>query len=493
MKILATNLSGVKKEENGDIKHYAKAGSRWPMVIGKTKSVDYYPFPFWLAYTSALLKRDVQAVIKGLDGVVLDLDNNQYLEEIKKINPDLLITELTTISLKDDLGALKKIKETTGAKIAVAGNYPTIEHKRLLRENSFIDFVLRKEYEITAKELAESLIFNKPMKNISGLSYRDGENIIANEDRPLLENLDFLPYPDRDDFPASLYPDFAIYSPCINLVASRGCPGGCVYCQERHIMYNSPLYRRRDPKKVVDEMEFCIKKFGARQFYFDDQSFTVINSYTQAICQEIIDRKIKIPWTCMGDAMWVSKETLDKMAQAYCIGMKFGVESANEKILKMIGKPLDLKKLEQTVKWCKQLGIRTHATFIVGLPGATKEIVLQDMKFLDELKPFTAQAALAVPYPGTPFYKWAEENNYLITKDLSKYDGMGQSVLNYPNLSKREMEGLHEIFLKKVSRQKLIHFVFSPISSFSIIMEILKRKGIKSLFNSILTVIKRAI
>lgn len=493
MKVLITNLPGVEKEKGGKMKHFAKAGSRWPMVIGKAKSVDYYPFPFWLAYTCALLKRDTKAQAKGLDGVVLDLYKKEYLDEVKKFDPDLLIAELTTISLNDDLNILSGIKQETKTKIAVAGNYPTAESESLLKENNFIDFVLRHEYEITAKELVESLINNRPLNRILGLLYRENRKIIKNESRPLLKDLDYLPYPDRDDFPATLYPDFAIYSPCINLMASRGCPAGCVYCQERHIMYASALYRIRDPKKVVDEMQYCKGKFKARQFYFDDQSFVVNRRYTQAICQEIINRKINIPWTCMGDAMFVDKKTLEMMAKANCVGMKFGIESANPEILKRIHKPLDLEKAKQVVEWCKKLDIRTHATFIIGLPGATEESVLHDMAYLDELKPFTAQVAIATPYPGTPFYQWAKGNSYLITDDLSKYDGMGQSVISYPGLSNWKIEKLHKKFLEKVSRQKLKHFILNPLSSLTIVRELLKRKGFRSVFNTILTVIKRTI
>lgn len=499
MKILITNLPGVKEDEKGNIKHFAKAGSRWPMVIGQSKSVDYYPFPFWLSYTSALLKRDTEAEVRGLDGVVLDMEKDQYMKEVEKFNPDLLITELTTISLDDDLEMLREIKEKTGTKIALAGNYPTATDEKLLQENDFIDFIFRKEYEMTAYETVNALMKNESLSDILGLSYREeqspalGVEVIRNPDRPLLQDLEELPYPDREDFPATLYPDFAIYSPCINIVASRGCPGGCTYCQERHIMYNSPLYRKRDPAKVVDEMEYCKKKYGARQFYFDDQTFTANNLYTQELCQEIIDRKINTPWTCMGDAMFVKYETLELMAKAGCIGMKFGVESTNPEILKNIGKPLNIGRTIDVVKWCKKFGIRTHATFIVGLPGSTKKDIENDMKYFDRLKPFTAQVAIATPYPGTPFYKWAKEKGYLLTDDFTKYDGLQQSVISYPDFTKEEIENIHKKFFKKVSRQKLIHFAASPASSLSIMKEMAGKKGVKSLCNSVWTVVKRAI
>ncbi len=491
MKILVTNLAGIKKE-NGEIKHFAKAGSRWPMIIGKTKTVDYYPFPFWLAYTSSLLKRDTPFKIKGLDGVVLDLDAKSYLDLVKDFKPDILITELTTISIKDDLEILKTVKKETKTKVVLAGNFPTVKDYQLLRLE-FIDYILRGEYEITAKELIIALYEKGPLENVEGLSYKIKNKIFRNKERPLLKNLDELPFPDREDFPATLYPDFTIYSPSISLIASRGCPANCVYCQERHILYASPLYRKRDPKKVVDEMIYCKEKFGARQFYFDDQSFVVDKNYTKAICEEIIKRNLKVPWTCMGDAMFTDEETIDLMAKAGCIGMKFGVETSNQRILKIIGKPLNPEKAKEVVKWCKKRKIRTHATFMIGLPTMRKKDVLNDMKYLKELKPTTAQVAIATPYPGTPFYKWAKKNNYLITFDLSKYNGQGEAVISYPYFKKDEIELLYKIFLKKVSRGKLIQFLLSPISSFSIMKELLKRKGLKSLINSIFTVIKRTI
>ncbi|OFZ59894.1 MAG: hypothetical protein A2328_06510 [Bdellovibrionales bacterium RIFOXYB2_FULL_36_6] len=493
MKVLVTNLAGVKTEDGRDITHYAKAGSRWPMVVGKSKSVDYYPFPFWLAYTSALLKRDTPAQVKGLDGVVLDMEADQYLQEVEKFQPDLVITELTTIALKDDLKTLQTIHEKTGARIALAGSYPAACGDELLRENSFIDFVFRKEYEFTAKELVNALIENKSLDGLLGITFRKGNDIVRNGDRPLIIKLDELPFPDREDFPASLYPDFTLYSPCIDLIASRGCPGGCTYCQERHVMYNSGLYRPRDVKRIVDEMELCKEKYYARQFYFDDQSFTINQKFTQALCREIIDRKINIPWTCMGDAFGTTRETLELMAKSGCIGMKFGVESANTKILKGIGKPLDPNRALQVVKWCKEFGIRTHATFIVGLPNSTKQDTINDMNYFDEMQPFTAQVAIATPYPGTPFYAWAKKNGYLVTEDFTKYDGMGQSVVSYPDFPKEEIEMVFKKFFKKVSRQKLKHFIFAPLSSLSIMKEIAQKKGIISLGRSVFTVVKRAI
>jgi len=495
MNVLLANMAGVKIEADGTVRHFIKAGSRWPMTIGFSKSVDYYPFPFWLAYALALLKRDTKANASGLDGVVMDLTGDELLAEVKARKPDLLVTELAPLTLDDDLAFLAKVKAETGCKVCICGNHPTIFGLELLAENSSLDFAVRGEYEFAVKELVDALMAGEDdLSGIKGLVWRTPAGDVAdNPKRELLKDLDDLPFPDREDFPATIYPDFTMYSPCINIVSSRGCPCGCVYCQERHVMYASPKYRPRDPQKVVDEMEYCIERFGAKQFYFDDQSFVIQKKHVLGICAEIKRRGIKIPWSVMGDAMFVDRETLAAMADAGCIGMKFGVESADAGILKAIGKPLDLKKCAQVATWCQELGIRTHATFCLGLPGETEETIRKSMVFMEELEVDTAQVSKAVPYPGTPMYNWALERGFLATTDLAKFDGMGASVMNYPGLSSADIDRWYAIFSRRVSRKKLLKYLFEPAQSISIMREMCRRKGFASLMKSLGTFVRRAV
>ncbi len=493
MNVLFANLAGVKVEPDGAVRHFIKAGSRWPMTIGFSKSVDYYPFPFWLAYALALCKRDTAAACSGLDGVVMDLTDVEMLAAVKKRAPDLLVTELAALSLADDLKFLEVAKRETGCRILVAGNHATVAAAELLAENSWLDFAVQGEYEMTVKEVVEALLAGEQdFAAIKGLVFRQGPDVIINPRRELLADLDSLPFPDREDFPATIYPDFTLYSPCINLISSRGCPCGCVYCQERHIMYASPRYRARDPEKVVDEMEDCVRRFGARQFYFDDQSFVVKKAHVLGICQEIKHRGLKVPWTVMGDAMFVDRETLAAMADAGCIGMKFGVESADPGILKAIGKPLHLDKCRQVVAWCRELGIRTHATFCLGLPGETEATIRASMAFMEELDVDTAQVSKAVPFPGTPMYAWAREQGYLAVTDLARFDGMGGSVVSYPELSAADIDRWYGVFSRRVARKKLLKYLFEPSQSFSIIAEMWRRKGLASVLKSVWTFVRRA-
>lgn len=493
MKILVANLPGVESNKEGSFRHYAKAGSRWPMTVGYARSVDYYPFPFWLAYTTALLKRDTKAEVVGLDGVAMDMTPDDFFKAVKIQKPDLLIAELVFLTLKNDLDLLRKIKEEITCQIALCGNYPTACSRQILEENNFVDYIFLGEYEITAKELVISLMGKKYSREVLSLAFREREEIVINKRRPLISDLDILPYPDRVDFPVGRYYDFAFHSPCVSVIASRGCPSGCIFCTERHIMYNSARYRKRNPHKVVDEIDFCVREFHAKQIYFDDMSFTVDRRYVQDICSEILRRKIVIPWTCMGDAMFIDYVTLEMMRDAGCIGMKFGIESANLEILERIGKPLDLQKVKQITQWCKELGISTHATYCIGLPGENKTTIMNTFKFMQSLETDTSQVSRAVPYPGTPFYKWAKEHNYLLTFDSRYYDGTGTTVLNYPQLSNEELDKWFEKFSKNVSRRKIRKYLFSPRESFSIAKGIYKQKGLVSLLRSIRTFVGRAI
>ena len=494
MNVLLANLAGVKVEDDGAVRHYIKAGSRWPMTIGFSKSVDYYPFPFWLAYALALVKRDTDADASGLDGVVMDMTGDELTAEMVKRAPDLLVVELAPLTLEDDLAFLTRIKERLGCAICVCGNHPTVYAEELLAQNACLDFAVRGEYEFAVKELVEALTDKRDdFSDIKGLVWRNGDAVAANEARPLLDDLEALPFPDREDFPATIYPDFTMYSPCINIVGSRGCPCGCVYCQERHVMYASPKYRPRDPKRIVDEMEECIEKFDARQFYFDDQSFVIKKSHVLAVCAEIKKRGVTIPWSVMGDAMFVDRETLQAMADAGCIGMKFGVESADAGILKRIGKPLKLETCRRVAAWCKEFGIRTHATFCLGLPGETEETIRKSLAFMEELDVDTAQVSKAVPYPGTPMYKWALENGYLATTNLADFDGMGGSVMNYPGLSNHDIDRWYALFSRRVARKKLLKYLFEPAQSFSIMLEMWRRKGFSSLLKSLGTFVRRAV
>lgn len=483
MKVLVTNPPGFRDEEKKDF--FIKGGSRWSF---KTRpSLEYCPYPFFVGYTTSLLKSKTTHKIKAIDGVIEMMTPSQFLKKVQSEKPDLYITEIPTITFKEDVEFLKKIKELCRVEIALAGPHATVYAKEILAESDFIDYVLLGEYEFTAKELVEG----KSLSDISGLAYRENSTVRINDRRPLVD-LDELPWPDREDLPFLRYRDFCYLRPHAIMISSRGCPMNCIFCIERHVIYKSPSYRMRNPQDVVNEMEYLKKDFGVRQIYFDDQSLTINRGHVEGICDEIMRRGLKITWTCMGDAFSISYDSLKKMHRAGCVGMKLGLESVNPTVLKFIKKPLEVNRVEEAVKYLKRLNMLSHLTVIIGLPGQDPSDVTETLKFVEKVDPDSLQYSIATPFPGTPFYEEAKRSGYLISEDWSKYNGRGDVVISYPNFPAGEIKRLYSEFSqqgrglgwggKVRRRRKIIGALIHPLRGYREIKRFISVLGLRQFF-----------
>jgi radical SAM superfamily enzyme YgiQ (UPF0313 family) len=143
-------------------------------------------------------------------------------------------------------------------------------------------------------------------------------------------------------------------------------------------------------------------------------------------------------------------------------------------------------------RWFKELGIRTHATFCLGLPGETVETIKKSMAYMEELEVDTAKVSKALPYPVTTMYEWAVKNGYLTTTDLGRFDGMGTSIISYPGLDNEEIDRWCGLFSRRVARKKVLKYLSEPGQSFSIMAEMVRRKGLLSLLKSLYTFVRRA-
>ena len=240
--------------------------------------------------------------------------------------------------------------------------------------------------------------------------------------------------------------------------SSRGCPFGCDFCLWNQVMYGNGKYRMFSVKRVVDEMVEAAEKYGAREVYFDDDSFTINKEHVLGICGEIMGRGLSLKWSCMGDAMVTDKETIDAMADAGCIGMKFGVESADETILKGIGKPVDIERVKDVASWASDAGLKTHATFTFGLYGDTKEMMEKTLNYALRLDVDSVQFSMTTPFPGTRFYEKLKREGMLMTECWRDYDGASNSVIKYPVMSHSDVEA----FCKKAKPTWFRHKLMSP-------------------------------
>nr|WP_269434893.1 radical SAM protein [Desulfosarcina ovata] len=233
-----------------------------------------------------------------------------------------------------------------------------------------------------------------------------------------------------------------IPAPSLQILASRGCPFGCVFCAWPQLMYGGSSYRTRSSKDIVDEIESCVKTYGSRSFYFDDDTFNVGKTRIMDLCREIKSRKLNLPWAIMARADQMDRELLETLKDAGLHALKYGVESGAQEILDGACKGLDLEKVGETIKITRELGIQYHLTFMFGLPGETEETARETMALALDLDPDSLQFSIATPFPGSRFYDMLLKSGHLLSTNPDEYDGYHNAVVRTEALSHTDLLSL---------------------------------------------------
>jgi len=399
-----------------------------------------YHFPLYHAYAAALLM-DRGFEVGVIDSAADSLDISSFVAAVESQNPDLIVLEVSTPSFDIDLSTCRALHPKLDVPLALIGSHATVFHRQILEQHAAVDIVIRGEFEETILDLTEHMAKGQAFDDVPGITFRTpaGE-IRENAPRPFITDLDVMPYPARELYAWQRYHE-PVYEklPWITMLSSRGCPFSCIFCSWPQTMYGHQ-YRTRTPASVVAEIEFCQERYKPGEYFFDDDTFTVDKKHVTDICREILERHIPLTWSCMGRIDTVDRETLELMSRAGCRRIKFGLETGSAEVMRMIRKKLDLRQAQQTIRQAQEAGIKVHGTFMIGLPGETHQSVQETIEFALTLNLDSAQFSIATPFPGTEFYRLAEENNWLYTRDWSKYDGATGSVVSYPHLSKKEID-----------------------------------------------------
>lgn len=454
MKVLITNPPWII--DRGFTKRLGvRAGSRWPFTIEAQRSISipsYLPFPFFLAYAAAVLEKNDFDVLL-IDAIAEEMNNDEFVKKIKEYKPDLVLLETSTPSIDIDLAMAKRIKDEIKdqSRIALCGPHVSVLGEEVLKENNFIDYILVGEYEYTLLDLVRG----SNMRDILGLIYRQGNKIQVNPRRPVIEDLDELPWPARHFLPMDKYSDAfcGLPLPSLQIWASRGCPYKCIFCMWPEVMYGGHRYRARDPVKVVDEIEWCIQEYGFKSIYFDDDIFNIGKDRILRLSQEM-KRRIRLPWGIMARADTMDREMLETMSENGLYALKYGVESGTQEILNRSGKDLDLNKVTEMVKFAKEFGIKVHLTFTFGLPGETKETIQKTINYAAELDPDSVQFSLVTPFPGTRYFEMADKEGFLVSKNWTDYDGARKSVIRTNNLSAEDLKEALCLAMKRFQKAR---------------------------------------
>ena len=393
-----------------------RAGSRWPHITGGSVSQGgFIEYPFYLGYATSILLRDGHDV-RVIDALAEELSADVFQQRIVDFNPELVMLEVSTPSLLHDLNTAIRIKQALPhVRIAFAGLHGALRSAEFLKENAMVDYTLYGEYEYTLREVAACLRQGTDLAGVLGLVYRTGSGELrVNEARPLIKDLDELPWPERRQLPAMVYNDApCLPKPVLMMWASRGCPFGCTFCCWPQIIYNSRKYRTRDPVKVVDEMVSVTRDFPFRSVYFDDDTFNIGDARMNAFSDELLRRHWTLPWGIMARTDTIKPGTLQRMRDAGLAMVKYGVESSSQALVNAANKNLDIRQAEKMIAFTKSLGIFVHLTFTFGLPGETWETIRDTIRFARDSGADSVQFSINTPYPGTAYFAAAQEKGLI--------------------------------------------------------------------------------
>jgi radical SAM superfamily enzyme YgiQ (UPF0313 family) len=236
--------------------------------------------------------------------------------------------------------------------------------------------------------------------------------------------------------------------PYVSLYTGRGCKSRCTFCLWPQTV-GGHRYRVRSPGHVAEEIRLARSYFPqVKEFFFDDDTFTDNLPRAEAIAREL--GKMGVTWSCNAKAN-VPRETLKVMKDNGLRLLLVGYESGNQQILHNIKKGMRVDVARRFTKDCHELGIVIHGTFILGLPGETKETIEETIRFATEINPHTIQVSLAAPYPGTFLYRQARENDWLHDADAELLTDRGTQIapLTYPHLSHTEIFNSVEEFYRR--------------------------------------------
>ncbi|MEI8394558.1 MAG: hopanoid biosynthesis associated radical SAM protein HpnJ [Rhodospirillaceae bacterium] len=414
------------------------AGSRYQA----RREIRSFWYPTWLAQPAALVPGskliDAPPARLGLDAV-LPLARDY----------ELVVMHTSQPSFANDVKVAAALKERNPSlKVGLVGAKVAVDPGGSLEQAPVIDFVGRNEFDFTLKEVAEG----RSYKDIDGLSFRNGEGVIVhNPERAILEDMDQLPFVSevyKRDLKIEDYFIGYLRHPYISFYTGRGCKSQCTFCLWPQTV-GGHRYRVRSADHVVAEIAYAQKAFPqVREFFFDDDTFTDNLPRAEEIARKL--GKLGVTWSCNAKAN-VPRETLKVLKDNGLRLLLVGYESGNQQILHNIRKGLLIEVAKKFTKDCRELGIGIHGTFVLGLPGETRETIEETIRYATEINPHTIQVSLAAPYPGTRLYKEAVENGWLDTAHAELIDERGVQIapLHYPHLSHTEIFESVEVFYKR--------------------------------------------
>lgn len=376
------------------------------MPINFNKKENLEP-PLGISYMGAVLRdRGHKVFLKDYEVEYFSgCEALQFIEDNKIKIVSISFRTASYRSAKVFIESLKKIKDRIF--IVIGGHHATAFSKDTMIDLS-CDAVVRGEGEETIRELVDAVENNRTLKDIKGLTYRTRDDIIHNEDRMPISDLDSLPFPMRDALPYDSYT-------LATIITSRGCPFGCIYC-DKGISTKKVHYR--SPENIMAEIKYITDRFKKHRLYIVDDHFFLKKNRTHTILDNIINSGIKIKWVCQARADGVDEEILRKAKRSGCEQIMYGLETGDKMELEYIKKQTTLEQAEKAVNLTRKAGIRARTNFMLGFPESTHESIRNTIRFAAKIRPDVVRFFAVTPLPNTELW----ENIYGKNSNVSGID-----------------------------------------------------------------------
>ncbi len=426
-----------------------------------------YP-PLTLLTTAAILKETFKdkVSLKLIDAMGFDLNISQIKNDIIKFNPQIIISRFAFDCANEDLTFLEEVKALVPhAKMIVRNKiFSDVENLLIpyLYKFKEIDFFSLFEQEFISTLQVSAIIDGKTPCETMFLNQNEilyGAKLLsADKDRLLAIKIPIPAYELLDGQKSWPYKTELFTSNFTLISSSRGCPYSCTFCA-----YANKKWIPRPPDDVVKEIEFLYFNFNITNFVFFDETISVDRKRVLEIFQRIIDKKIKIKFAICTRIDHVDEVFLTLAKNAGLIQISFGMESGNDDLLKSIQKNVLTNSAKTISSLCKKLKIKFIGLFIIGLPGETKESILNTIDFAIKLNPDYVQFASLIPFPNTPLFKWYKENNFLKSEDFKFYNPLNLvPLVRTKDLSYEQLQAL----ISKAYQKFLLRpsYIFSQLS-----------------------------
>ena len=324
------------------------------------------------------------------------------------VNYDACITSTSTMTFREDAAVLAAMREKQPKLFTmVFGSQATFMSPEAVKHPG-VDVAVRREPEFVVRDVLAGMEDGDAWQQVKGITFQrernDGEHeTVINPDYPYIEPLDLIPIPDRSLFPQGIdyFNPIVRRMPYTTMITSRGCPALCAFCTAP--TFHGKQARTNSAERILEELENVVS-LGYKEVFFRDETFTAYKERNWEICEGILSRGLDLTWICNGRVDMIDRKTMEIMKKAGCHYVKFGVESGDQRVLDNIRKGTLVEQAIQAFYWAKEVGLDTHAHFMLGNPGDTKATVNKTIEHAKRLEATTASFAISTPYPGTPMF-----------------------------------------------------------------------------------------